>query len=171
MIPAAQMQRAFANKDYVSPYRSLDSRGIRNINTRVSSLKKDLFLKDKLIQDKIQQVGALTFYHQKQLDIYNSKLQEKNERISRLKDKLQRVLDELRLVQDKIDYINQVHAEAKLKKALLDKEAESRRLREKIGGDAAPSVITNEIYTNLMKENYELKLANRELDNRVKALK
>lgn len=77
----------------------------------------------------------------------------------------------MRLVQDKIDYINQVHAESKLKKALLDKEAESRRLREQIGGDAAPQVITNEIYTNLMKENYELKLANRELENRVKALK
>ena len=40
----------------------------------MTQLKERLFLKDKVIQDKIQLVEALNFFHQKQMDVFNQKL-------------------------------------------------------------------------------------------------
>jgi hypothetical protein len=40
----------------------------------MAQLKERLFLKDKVIQDKIQLVEALNFFHQKQIDVFNQQL-------------------------------------------------------------------------------------------------
>ena len=64
-LPATQIASAQIKKECINPYGKLAPTDIIKLNDRMSLLKERLFLKDKVIQDKIQLVEALNFFHQK----------------------------------------------------------------------------------------------------------
>ena len=76
-----------------NPYGKLAPTDIIKINDRMALLKERLFLKDKVIQDKIQLVEALNFFHQKQIDIFNQKLNQKNFKIEILTAKYNKLFE------------------------------------------------------------------------------
>ena len=62
-MPCTKISDAHYKSDLVNPFATLNSRDIIKINKRICGYKEKLFLKDKVIQDKIQAVDALSFLH------------------------------------------------------------------------------------------------------------
>lgn len=54
-------------------------------------LKLKVFKKDKVIQDKIQQIHALTFFHKEQIDLVNDSIAQKDRKIEVLTKKCERL--------------------------------------------------------------------------------
>lgn len=77
----------------INPFSKLSSRDIMKLNERFYGLKERLFLKDKIIQDKIQLVQALNFFHQKQIDVFNQKLNQKTFKITTLQKKCDQMFE------------------------------------------------------------------------------
>jgi len=73
-MPSTRILSAYIKKESINPYGKLAPTDIIKLNDRMAQLKERLFLKDKVIQDKIQLVEALNFFHQKQIDVFNQTL-------------------------------------------------------------------------------------------------
>ena len=92
-LPCTQIQSAQLKNDMINPFSKLNSRDIMKINERFRNLKERLFLKDKIIQDKIQLVQALNFFHQKKIDVFNQNLNSKNYKMTALQKKCDQMFE------------------------------------------------------------------------------
>ena len=115
------MSQAYWLKDQINPFQQLNSRDIQRINHRLTSLKEKLFRKDKVIQDKIQQIHALTFFHKEQIDLVNDSMAQKDQKIDLLTKKCEKLE---RNYKDLLNWLNKLNE-------LLDRFEKWNQEREK----------------------------------------
>lgn len=92
-MPCTQIPTAQLKNDLLNPFSTLSSREIIKVNQKFCGLKEKLFLKDKVIQDKIQLVQALTFFHNKQIEMFKDKMTHKNFKLGVLTKKCDKMLE------------------------------------------------------------------------------
>lgn len=166
-MPCTKISDAHYKSDLVNPFSTLNSRDIMKINKRICGYKEKLFLKDKVIQDKLQVVDALSILHQQHLALFNQKLSQKNFKIKLLEQKYDEMLDLSKEQSEKIRTLEETQKHLRQSKSMEELEEILTRIakKDKITSGSNPDLV------EALDQNYKMQVQIRELENKCDTLK